>query len=110
MFRAHDEFVLSRLFREQRTFPADRELLRRGLFRHWRIGAVIERDVRVDALQDPIGGTEATVLVVFGAEASFRREFGDATETADDISDGMAILADGEPGQLDASGPIALAS
>src|SRR5206468_1095996 len=99
---ANDELVLARLGSQHRAGPADRELVRLDLVGEGAGGAEVEADFRVNAGQDAVREVEAALLVVLRLQAALPVPAAGGTEAADEVGDGVAVLADGQPGQLDA--------
>ena len=103
---ADDEFVIAGLRGQQRPGPADGKLVRFGLAFDRPVGAEVETHLRVDPFLDAVLVAEAALLEILRAEAAPLVPSHRGAEAAHQVGDGVAILADGEPGQGDPRRPI----
>ena len=72
---ADDKVVVARIWRQDRTLPADRKFIIFRAARNRRRRTEVEVDLLVDALIDLVVGTEAASLVELGLEALPRIDF-----------------------------------
>src|SRR5207302_8657097 len=88
---------------QDRAGPADGELLGVELLRLGAGGAEVEADAGVEAVEGALVGAEAAGVEILAAQAALVvPRAGGRAEAADEVGDGVAVLADGQAGQLDA--------
>jgi hypothetical protein len=108
MRSADAEFVLARVGRKYGARPTDRKLFRFDFLRVRAGGSEIEVDVRVGAIHEwIIVFPRISLLEVLGVETTLGPPLARRMEAADEVGDGILILADGEPRKLDTSRLVA---
>ena len=104
--RVQCEFVLARLPGDERTAPLHGETVGAGLLRQGSIRAIIEVHLPVHPRLDLV--VEVARGEIIGAEAGFAvAGLFSAAEAAEQIGDGVHILAVGEADEFDARGVVA---
>src|SRR5262249_8449934 len=99
MFSADDKLILAGLVGQHGTGPANQELVRLDLAARDRaVRAVVEADLGIGSLEDALIVAEATAGVILGAEPALVVPFAGGAESANQIGDRVAVLADREPG------------
>src|SRR5205814_6027985 len=71
--------------------------------------AEVEAHGRIDPLGDALVGPEAARLVVLAVQAALCAPMAGGAEGADQVGDGVLVLADGEAGEFDAGRLVAVA-
>ncbi len=100
VFRADDEFVRARFRGQDRTAPADGELVGLELLGVRAGRAEIEADDGIQSFQDAVTVTETPRLEILPAQAALLIPTARRAKTADQVGDGIAVLAHGEACQL----------
>ena len=107
---ADDEFIHARLGGHDRSHPADRKPIGLEAFRVGTLHAEVEVHLRVDLLVDQFLPIERASLEILGPQSAAVVDSGATLAKArDEIGDGVLILPHGEPGELDAGRPVAVA-
>ena len=109
MLRVNDEFVLARLRRLHRAFPANGKLIRLERPGGRGAGSEVEMHFGINAIDDALVPLETAGREVFAAEPVAIVEPGRGTKCSDQVRDCVAILFDCEPSEFDPRRLVALA-